>query len=416
MTDIYYQTLISMGSMNVCCFRYKDVFQIYPAGRTDPKQQGEVVIIEYNDAYRLRTEKEERKNAFSEGYGHLDLLHELIALLHIISNCPCWLPSDGMSVRPGLQPKIEKFTDTHHIHAMRFEQARILNRVNSNCASVAFQKQAIEFLDSYFRMDEDSRHRINSSLFLHHKMRQLILTAPSMGIMGLISSIENLVHFEGEREGFVVERCGECSNEKYRLARRYMDFMEAYSEEHFVKKYGVRGYYHTEPEFSEKKFRKVIKDFYTRRSKIAHAGDILELDRTLSGFSMSEVRLFNEVEALTRIALFSYILEFDADRVTHDISSEQRFYEMISNYPWAIPLWDREARIMNTEAVDRFNASANRQEKTLQHFFSSVWLGEGTDFNIADAASVLIRQDRNMIVDWFLDPFWPNENEMRIPA
>lgn len=410
MPNSYYKTLMFIGSMNVCFFRYKDVFQIYPAPQKNVAQQGEAVVIEYNDAYRLRTEKEERKNAFGEGYGHLDLLLELIALLQIITNCPCWLPSDGMSARPGLQPKIEKFTDTGHTPAMRFEEARILNRVNSNCAFVAFQKQAVEFLDSYFRMDADSRHRINSSLFLHQKMRRIILDAPSMGIVGLISSVENLVHFEGEREGFVVVRCNECSIEKYKLSRRYRDFMETYSEENFVKNYEVRGYYHTEPEFSEKAARKIIMDFYNRRSKIAHAGDILELDRTLSGFTMSEVRLFSEVEALTRIALFSYILEFDADKDVHDVSSEQRFYDMISDYPWAIPLWDREAKIMNTEAVDLFSASANREEKSLLHFFSSVWLGEGTDFDIADAARVLIRQDRNMIVDWFLDPFWPKEN------
>lgn len=411
MTDIYYQTLISMGSMNVCFFRYKDVFQIYPAKQINPNQQGDAVIIEYNDVYRLRTEKEERKNARGQGYGHLDLLHELIALLQIITNCPCWLPSDGMSSRPGIQQKIEQFTDTGSTPAMRFEEARILNRVNSNCGSVTFQKQAIDFLDSYFRMDADSRHRINSSLFLHHKMRGIILKAPSMGIVGFISSIENLVHFEGERNGFVVERCGECSIEKYKLSRRYRDFMETFSEDNFVKKHGVIGYYHTEPEFSGKPARKTIMGFYNRRSKIAHAGDILDLDRSLSGFTMSEVRFFSEVEALTRIALFSYILEFDADRYIHEGSSDQRFYNMISNYPWAIPLWDREARIMNIEAIDRFMPSANRQEKILLNFFSSVWFGEGTNFDIADAAGALDREDRNMIVDWFLDPFCPNEIE-----
>ncbi|OWY74505.1 hypothetical protein CDN97_23240 [Pantoea sp. AMG 501] len=192
--------------------------------------------------------------------------------------------------------------------------------------------------------------------------------------------------------------------------------MEAYSEENFVKKYGVRDYYHTEPEFLEKTFSKIIMDFYTRRSKIAHAGEILELDRTLSGFAMSEVRLFTEVETLTRIALFSYILEFDAHEEVHDDSSEQRFYDMLGNYPWAIPLWNRKAGIMNSEAVERFRLSANRQEKILLHFFSSVWLGKGTDFDISDAANVLDRQDRNMIVDWFLDPFWPNEIKKVIPA
>lgn len=410
MPSSYYQTLISIGSMNVCFFRYKDVFQIYPASQKSPDQRGDSVVIEYNDAYRLKTEKEERKNVYGQGYGHLDLLQELVALLQVITNCPCWIPSDGLSPRPGLQKEIENFSDTGHFPAMRFNETRILNRMNSGSGFMEMQKQAVEFLDSYFRMDTDSRNRINSSLFLHQKMRRIILEAPSMGIVGLISSVENLVHFEGERKKFVVERCSECSLEKYKLSRRYRDFMETYSEENFSRKHGVRGSYHTEPEFSGKSASRIIMAFYNRRSKIAHAGDILELDRTLSGFAMSEVRLFNEVEALTRIALFSYILEFDADKDIHEVSNEQRFYDMVSAYSWAIPLWDKEARIMNIEAVDRFRASANGEEKSLLHFFSSVWLGGGTDFDIIDAASVLDRQDRNMIVDWFLDPFWPNEN------
>jgi len=416
MPNTYYQTVISIGSMNVCFFRYKDVFQIYPSQQTSPDQRGESVVIEYNDAYRLNSEKEERKNIYGEGYGHLDLLQELVALLQVITNCPCWIPSDGLSVRPGLQKKIDNFSDIGHFPAMRFDEVRILNRMNPGCGFLELQKQAVQFLDSYFRMDTDSRNRINSSLFLHQKMRQIILGAPSMGIVGLISSVENLVYFEGERKGFVVERCSECSLEKYKLSRRYRDFMETYSEESFAKKHGIRSYYHTEPEFSGKSARRIIMDFYDRRSKIAHAGDILELDRTLSGFAMSEVRLFNEVEALTRIALFSYILEFDADKDIYEVSNEQRFYDMVSAYPWAIPLWDKEARIMNIGAVECFRASANREQNCLLHFFSSVWLGDGTEFDITDAANVLNRQDRNMIVDWFLDPFWPNQNEVDIPS
>lgn len=414
MLDRYYRTKIAMGSMSVCSFRYKDVFQIYPGLRNNSGRREQPIVIEFNDAYRLETVKEERKNVFGDGYGHLDLLHELVALLQIITNCPCWIPHNEYSVRPGLQEKIEGFSDTHSIPKMCFDEARILNRMNSGCGFVEMQKQSVEFLDSYFRMDTASRRRINSSLLLHQKMRQIMLKSCSMGLVGLVSSIENLVQFDGERSGFIVERCSECSSEKYKVTRRFRDFMETYSEKSFVKRHNIRAIYHTEPEFEAVNARKLIESFYRRRSGITHAGDILEMDRTLSGFAMNEVRLFTEVEALTRIAIFSYILGFEAESGIDAINDDQRFYDMISAYPWATPLWDEETRTMVTGAIERFKATASRNEITMLQFFMAVWNGHGTDLDVSEAAKMLERQDRHVIVDWFLNPFWPDRSKLSV--
>lgn len=309
MNDRLYRSVIHMGSMISCYFRYKDVFQIYPgpvSGQTEP---GHPVIIEYNDRYRLPGDKE-RTNIHGEGYGHLDLLQELIALLQLVACCPTWIPLDGMSVRPGPQERIEEFSTPDAIYPMRFSEARILNRTNAGPEFVSLQSQSEALLDNYFKMDANSRARVNASLFLHQKMRRLILISASMGLVGLISSIENLVDFEGDRQNFKVDNCSKCGAPLYRVTRRFRDFMETYSEDNFVREHNIRGYYHTEEEFNGVTARRLITDFYQQRSKISHAGQILEMDRTLSGFSMKEVRLFNEVETLTRVALFSYILKF----------------------------------------------------------------------------------------------------------
>lgn len=408
MSDSYYRATICMSSMSICSFKYKDIFQIYPGLRNTPGIRDQPVIIEFNDAYRLETGGEERKNAFGEGYGHLDLLHEIVALLQIMTSCPCWIQYDESSVRPGLQEKIEGFSDIRTIHKMRFDEARILNRMNSGCGFVEMQKQSVEFLDSYFRMDTASRRRINSSLLLHQKMRQIMLKSCSMGLVGLVSSIENLVQFDGERRGFIVERCRECSSEKYKVTRRFRDFMETYSEKKFVERYKIQTAYHTEPEFEAINAKKLIDSFYRRRSGITHAGDILEMDRTLSGFAMNEVRLFTEVEALTRIAIFSYILGFETESDINVIDNVQRFYEMISDYSWAIPLWDENTRTMVPEAIEKFKSTASQNEKIMLQFFMTVWHGHETEFDISEAAKMLDRQERNVIADWFLNPFWPN--------
>ncbi|QDY44285.1 hypothetical protein [Candidatus Pantoea soli] len=313
MTDKIYRSVIHMGSMMAGYFRYRDVFQIYPGPVNNQSEHGQPVIIEYNERYRLppKDGEEERINIFGEGYGHLDLLQEITALLQLITSCLTWVPSDGMSVRPGPQKRIEAFSTPDSRYPLRFSEARILNRMNAGPEFVSLQSQAVALLDSYFGMDTDTRERINASLFLHQKMRRLILNSASMGFVGLISSIENLVFFEGERQGFVVEKCKNCGQPRYSVTRRFRDFMEIYSEENFVREHNVRGYYHTEEEFVGEAAQELIKRFYDQRSLISHAGQILELDRSLSGFSMKEIRLLNEVETLTRIALFSYILKFN---------------------------------------------------------------------------------------------------------
>lgn len=408
MSDNYYRSTISTGTMSISFFRYKDVFQIYPASSSNLQQQGKPIVIEYNDAYRLKNGKDEFVDQLGQGYGHLELLQELVALLNIITNCPCWIPRKESSIRPGVQEKIERFHDTSDIPKISFDETRILTRQNGSSDFLEIQKQSVEFLDNYFMMDVDYRERINTSLFLYQKMRRIITESASMGLVGLVSSIENLVQLEGKRNGFKVERCGECSSEKYKLTRRFRDFMETYSEENFVKEHNIRQLYRKDPRFAEQNARKLITSFYNKRSSIAHAGDILEMDRTLSTFSMKDVMLFNEVETLTRVAIFSYILGYESGSGIYAVSDEQRFDDMISAYSWAAPLWDRETKSMDTEAVESFKAAATQNERILLQFFLAVWQGRGTDFDISEAAVALDRQDRHVVVEWLLNPFWPN--------
>ncbi len=292
-------------------YRYKDVFQIYPSDELPLPVSGQPITIEYNDKYRLKTDVEEKRNVFEEGYGHLDFLNELIALLQIAANSPCDLIRNELNIRPGVQEKIDGFRDVSSLGLLELSNERIFYRQNPGSLFVALQKQTDEFLDNYFRLNESERNRVSSTLLLHQKMRKIILISASMGLVGMISSIENLVYFQGEREGFVVELCSECSTERYKVTGRFMKFMKKHSEKKLSEKLGVKGSYITNPDYSNGKVDDIIRELYTQRSKIAHAGKILELDRKLSEFSMKDVMLFNEVEALTRIAIFSFLINYD---------------------------------------------------------------------------------------------------------
>ncbi|WP_212768633.1 hypothetical protein [Pectobacterium versatile] len=312
-SDVFYRSTLKVSCVFLGYYRYKDVFQILESDKSGPTPDHKYVDIEFNDKYMMNKEWE-FKNVFGQAYGHLDLLQELIALLHICTNQSCELDTDGMGAKPLPQKIIQGFTPVEkelHSSPMEKSDTRILERMNPGLAFIEIQSQSELLLDNYFRLDDLSRSRINSSLFLQNKMRQIILISASMGVVGYISSIENLVDFEGERNGFESKKCESCKQPVYSITRRFNDFMNKYSEENFKVQNDVKGVYRTQQEFDGLSFKKLIGEFYKKRSSITHAGDILRIDKMLSSFSMKDVRFFNEVETHARIALFSYILNFD---------------------------------------------------------------------------------------------------------
>lgn len=314
MKDIYYRSTLKSAAGIVGSFRYKDVFQIQTSKKISSIQHGNYIDIEFNDKYRLNDGVKEKINCLGQGYGHLDFLKELIALIQICSNHPCELYMEENSIRPGPQELISGFTEqptSPFPLPIRKSDTRILNRMNSCQDFIELQTQTEVFLDNYFRLDAKTRKRFNVSLFLLQNMRKIILVSVSMGIVGLISAVENLTNFEIKKKKEKIKKCSLCLQPKYNITSQFKDFMNKYSEKNFVISHNIKGYYHTEFEYKGKESDELISSFYKRRSKITHAGDILEMDRTLSTYSASEMRFFNEIETTVRIALFSYLLDFN---------------------------------------------------------------------------------------------------------
>lgn len=325
MDDVYYRATIKSAAGITGHFRYKDVFQIQSSSKSD-SSFNHYIDIEFNDKYRLNDGTEERKNFLGQGYGHLDFLKELIAILHICSNYPCSLDKDESCVTPPPQEIISGFTEHPPLFpgftsprefsgssTVRRDNVRILNRMNFGQSSLELQSQTELFLDKYFSLDARTRKRFNASMFLMQNSHEIKLINQSMGIVGLISAIENLMELEVKKNKIKIEKCEKCSQPIYGLAERFRNFLATYSEANFVKKYNIGEYFHREDEFKDNEPEELIASFYRRRSKITHAGDILIMDRTLSTFSASELRYFNEIETAVRIALFSYLLNFSRD-------------------------------------------------------------------------------------------------------
>lgn len=82
-----------------------------------------------------------------------------------------------------------------------------------------------------------------------------------------------------------------------------------------------------------------------------------------------------------------------------------RFQAMLEQYPNLYCYWDFDNREVKVKTADDLPLSSG--EKILMTFFLSVWFGRNVNFDITRAAGVLSTENKMVIAQWFLDPFWP---------
>ena len=85
-----------------------------------------------------------------------------------------------------------------------------------------------------------------------------------------------------------------------------------------------------------------------------------------------------------------------------------QFYKLVSRYPRIAALWNWEERSLNIPAYEQALSVMSRGEVTLARFFAGLWLWNDKEraVNIFDLAE-LYGEDREMVVRWLADPFWP---------
>lgn len=297
----YYKSIISSGPMTAGFYRFKDVFQIIPS---DYREDGDsfgcsYYELEFSDAWQILGQSE-NSNLSEEVYArraHLDHLKELIALIYISTNYYCALHYDrNNQILPSEQELIDGFSSIEKHFPIRKVLGRVACRQNYNTSFLDIDSQADVYFENYFKLDTLARKRYNSSIFLYQAMRRVMSESTSMAIVGLISAIENLMDYEALRNNEIFERCSSCKIKSYGLTRRFREFMLAYSD------------------VESGDAKKLLNSYYERRSKIAHAGTLLDMDVVLSEFSMRQHReIYNEIESLVRIALYNYLLKYRFD-------------------------------------------------------------------------------------------------------
>ncbi|MCU7927519.1 MAG: hypothetical protein KZQ97_13890 [Candidatus Thiodiazotropha sp. (ex Dulcina madagascariensis)] len=90
-------------------------------------------------------------------------------------------------------------------------------------------------------------------------------------------------------------------------------------------------------------------------------------------------------------------------------SSHQRFYAMLDRCPRISHLWDRERAEIKIDLFESELGVMSPGEVHLAKFMASVWFGDNHryGFDLADAVACMDSRERQIILEWVADPFWP---------
>ena len=269
-------------------YKYKNIFQILPPnkGWKQPKYLlGEhPFVIEYDNSYirpfLKETEREKDinpeflKNVDAKGRREWAFLKELYAALTVFTAHYFFENNKYSQNRRQLGKRYfyHNFQNTNKPEIERldlvdsFEKARLLGE------KIYFPDSIDHLFDKYFSLKDEALDVLRISILLIYKSYEIRSISPSLSLVSLISSIENIVNFEGKDIKF--PHCPECNKVRSSLSKRFNDFVIKYS-------------YTTDT----KMMKKNAEFIYKLRSKIAHAGQLLYYD-----YASADIDYFCDVQ------------------------------------------------------------------------------------------------------------------------
>ncbi|WP_227969083.1 hypothetical protein [Rouxiella badensis] len=78
---------------------------------------------------------------------------------------------------------------------------------------------------------------------------------------------------------------------------------------------------------------------------------------------------------------------------------------MVEKHPELAEYWDFEEQPVKVKSAEDLPLSSG--EKILMTSFLSVWFNRNVNFDITRAAGILCTDNKRVITQWFMEPFWP---------
>ena len=202
----------------------------------------------------------------------------------------------GGKCLPISNSQIESFSKTQLFN--RIEEKNPLEyfkTLDSNYKKIKFPSDIEDKLNKFFNLEIEVREVLDNSFtyFLH--ANHVKEDFPSLAIVSLVNSIENLVNYN--HKNTTVEKCNECGQDRFRITKKFNDFLDE----------NLEGYY------SRKEIKGMIGDIYSKRSKIVHTGNLYksEKNKPIWEGSLLDSKLDLTVTiAVTRIVINSWIKNY----------------------------------------------------------------------------------------------------------
>ena len=300
-------------------YKYKDVFQIFPADLDNmPKskmQKHFINILEYwttEDEFKPIPEEFEGIDPYSEYVSILTKKDKFLALLTAFTNNVFFyntnsLGSWGIPVLSE-EPKPEEINTWKSLWCMPYfhwpelpDQLKITdftaqeinpiiradhkifytNEPNLDYSSkenIIFPSSIDDILDGYFSLDLSMMGRVDSAISYTVAAIELKESKKTLSLLSSFTSVETMVNLE--YKDLAPEKCETCGQLKFSVARKFREYLLKYIG-------------HSE------KNKKKFNSYYSLRSKIVHTGSQLKTELLFTDISLKD----KEEELITRVEI-----------------------------------------------------------------------------------------------------------------
>lgn len=315
----FHKTIVFTKTPLTKYFKYKDIFQIYPAQFEKMPysnlQSHYPVILEYwtieEEKIHVEVEYEILRDSFSDIATTTTKQDKILSLLCTLTNHLFFRYTDfyglwGMPIlydnpgeeanmwsakwiMPGFHwPEMAGNFNISNFTSLQYDLVDLINHFPyyldnpnfdlNNQKEITFPRTIYLGLDSYFAASKEVKEVLDTAISYSVSAMELRLEKKTLALLASFTSVETMVNLE--YKDFDAEKCSICGQLKYSVAKKYREYLLKYIGN---------------TPSNKRKFNK----YYSLRSKIVHTGQRLKTEKLYSEISKSE----KDEEFLTRIEI-----------------------------------------------------------------------------------------------------------------
>lgn len=172
-------------------------------------------------------------------------------------------PKWGRKMIPDNVKRIQSESSSISKTVERIDSCEYWTQVYTNEVKIKHPDDIVKNIELFLSLPAEGKECYLTSITIFNQALSTNKLFGSQSIVSFVTSIENLVDFT--YKDAKVEKCECCQQDRYRVTKKFNDFIDLYSE----------GFY------SRKGLKKIIGDVYAKRSSIVHKGSLFPHETSL---------------------------------------------------------------------------------------------------------------------------------------